>query len=82
MKTVAHNIQKSIRYTFVFFLLPLFQAFANEDDSFEDDTVDVVPAAPINDFVIPLLVVAIGVGLFFLQKQIKANNNLKNNLNQ
>lgn len=82
MKTIVQNIYKSALYTFLFFVIPTISAFANEDDSFEDDTVDVAPAAPISDFIFPALMVAIGVALYFLQKQIKANRNLKNNLNQ
>lgn len=81
MKTLVSTTQRFVVYLFLAFILPVATTWANEEDPFADDTQD-VPTAPIDDFIIPLLITAIGIGLYLLQKQIKANRNLENNLNQ
>jgi len=54
-----------------FMLLPFFTAMANDGDPFDDDTDDITPPAPIDDYIWLMLVVAIYVAFqFFKQKQI------------
>ena len=79
MKTLKNTVIQRVS-VLLFLLIPFFSALAQEDE-FADDTQD-VPTAPIDDFIILLFIAAIGIGLYLLQKQIKANRNLENNLNQ
>ena len=81
MKTLVSNTQRRALYLFFAFILPVATTWANEEDPFADDTQD-VPAAPIDDFIIPVLMVALGIAFYLLQKQIKNNRNLENKLNQ
>jgi len=60
--------QKTI-LTVAFVVVPFFTAIAQE--TFPDDTDDLTPAAPIDDYIWLMLVVAIYLAFrFFKQKQI------------
>lgn len=54
-------------------LFPFVTALAQED--FNDDVQD-VPAAPINDWIPLLLLLAIAVAFYFFKKQHNSNNKL------
>lgn len=70
MKTTFLNATRYMAYTFLMFLLPVATALANDSDSFEDDTQDVAQA-PINDYVLVALFVAIILAFFIYAKQNK-----------
>lgn len=68
MKTTFLNATRNMACTFLMFLLPVATAMANADDPFDDDTTDV---APIDDYVLIALVVAIILAFFIYAKQNK-----------
>lgn len=68
MKTTFFNSKHYVAYTFLMFVLPVSSVFANEDDPFNDDTNDI---APIDDYLIAVLIAAILVAFFYYAKQRK-----------
>lgn len=65
------NKQKIIQKTatLIFLLLPIFSAIA-QDDAFDDDVQDVqVPAAPIDQYMLIAVVIAIYISYQFLKTQ-------------
>ena len=68
---MKNYIQKLI-YSFIFILLPLCSALADEE--FPDDTDDLTPPAPIDDYVLVVLVAAIAVTFWFFKNQQKKHN--------
>lgn len=81
MKTLLSTSRRYALYLFLAFIFPVATTWANETDPFADDTQD-VPAAPIDDFIIPLLIIAVGIAFYLLQKQVKVNRSLENKSNQ
>ncbi|MGZ9677315.1 hypothetical protein [Flavobacterium sp. GNP001] len=63
----------SILLSLTALLFPFVTALAQED--FNDDVQD-VPAAPINDWIPLLLLLAIAVAFYFFKKQHNSNNKL------
>lgn len=73
---MKNYIQKLI-YSFIFILLPLCSALA--DEGFDDDIDDVTPPAPIDDYILVVLLSAIAVTFWFFKNQKKraTQSNLK-----
>lgn len=70
MKTIISTTQRFAVYAFLMFLLPVATIWANEEDSFNDDTEDMAQL-PINDFVIPTMIIALVAAFYLYQKQTK-----------
>lgn len=52
---------------------PLGSAFANEE--FPEDTGDLTPVAPINDYILAAVAVAIFLAMYYTNKKIQTKNN-------
>lgn len=70
MKKIISTAQHYAIFAFLMFLLPVATLLAEEPDTFEDDTQDVAPM-PIDEFVLPTLIIAILIAFYICQKQIK-----------
>lgn len=68
MKKFIHKLL----YTLIFVLTPVCSALAFDD--FDDDVDDLLPMAPIDDYVFVLLIAAIAITFWFFKKQQKAHN--------
>ena len=64
-------LQKFLTVAFV--MLPFFAAMANAGDPFDDDVID-TPAAPIDDYIWLMLVVAIYLAFQFFKQKQKTNS--------
>ncbi len=69
MKTnLKVSIAKTL-YTLVFIVIPMVNAFANEDDPFDEDVDDVTPQAPIDDYIVLALLIAVIIAFRYFKKQ-------------
>ncbi|WP_281337213.1 hypothetical protein [Flavobacterium eburneipallidum] len=67
----------AFRFLFLFFF-PMVVMAQDADDPFADDTQD-VPAAPIDDYIVMALVIAICIAIYFFRKQYNYNKEMNKN---
>jgi len=64
MKTI-----NKIKMLLVLVVLFLSNTLVYAQEDFTPDTEDVAPAAPINNWVLPMFILAVGIGFYLLRKQ-------------
>ncbi len=68
MKKISQNLKHNYNYTIVFLLCNFTALFAQDTPVFTDDVVDNT-AAPIDNYVIPMLVIALIIGAVLIKKK-------------
>jgi hypothetical protein len=78
MISIFSKIKNNILYVFLFFTCSISNIFAQDDDlppEFEEEVLDnPIPAAPIDDWIIPMLVIAIILGYYIKQRKNQVVN--------
>ncbi len=69
MKTNLKATMDKTLYTLFFILIPIVSAFANADDPFDEDVDDVTPPAPIDDYILLALLIAVIIAFRYFKKQ-------------
>lgn len=67
------NIQNKIRITFLITLISVTTAFADDDPGFGYDGDPGTPAAPIENYIVLLFILAIVLGFYVVQKSFTPN---------
>jgi len=68
MKSISQNLKLKYIYTLVFLLYSATVLFAQDPPGFTDNVIDNT-AAPIDNYVIPMLVIALIIGSVLLKKK-------------
>jgi hypothetical protein len=68
MKMITHNLKYKYIYAIVFLIGNFNVLFAQDEPAFDDNVID-NPAAPIDNYVLPMLVIAIIIGVVLIRKK-------------